>query len=68
MVNNALPFTPPGGRVTVRTLSPQADGDQTKFDKSQDQDAALIVEIVDNGQGMTPEVRDRLFTDAAIST
>lgn len=56
LVNNAIPATPAGGSITVRTRGPQA-GENT-----------LTVEVQDTGQGMPDHVRARLFTDEAIST
>jgi len=56
LVNNAIPETPPGGSVTIRTRPPEP-GEET-----------IRVEVADTGRGMEKEVRDRLFSDAAIST
>ena len=51
LIENALEAVPPEGRVLVRTFSDNT----TKRPR-------VIVEIIDNGSGMTPEfVRDRLF-------
>jgi len=51
LIENALEAVPPEGRVLVRTY--RDDGAKRP---------RVIVEIIDNGQGMTPEyVRDRLF-------
>ncbi len=55
LVNNALPETPPGGSVI---LSVQTDPDP----------AFYILSVADTGVGMPPEVRTKLFTDAAYST
>jgi signal transduction histidine kinase len=56
LANNAIPETPEGGCVTIRTraLSPK--------------ESSFMVEVADTGRGMPPAVRDRLFTDEAIST
>ncbi|WP_170065471.1 GAF domain-containing sensor histidine kinase [Abditibacterium utsteinense] len=56
LVNNAVPETPEGGRVTIKTraLAPS--------------NSNFLVEVSDSGRGMSAEVRDKLFTDAAIST
>jgi len=54
LVNNALPETPRGGSVTLRTRR----GD----------DAFLCIEVEDTGRGMSEHVRSRLFTDEAVST
>ncbi len=56
LVNNAIPETPAGGRITVRTRAPQ-QGEST-----------LRVEIQDTGKGIPEHVRVRLFTDEAVST
>jgi signal transduction histidine kinase len=55
LVNNAIPETPPGGSITVRTRSLQAEG-------------VLLVEVEDTGKGIPEKVRARLFSDDAIST
>ena len=56
LVNNAIPATPAGGAITVRTRGPRAGED------------TLLVEVQDTGRGMPDHVRARLFTDEAIST
>ena len=53
LVNNAIPETPPGGSVTLRTRT---------------QNATLIIEVADTGRGIPETVRAKLFTDDAIST
>lgn len=51
LIENALEAVPPEGRVLVRTFR----DDSAKRPR-------VVVEIIDNGSGMTPEfVRDRLF-------
>jgi signal transduction histidine kinase len=51
LIENALEAVPPEGRVLVRTFR----DDTAKRPR-------VIIEIIDNGSGMTPEfVRDRLF-------
>lgn len=65
LVNNAIPETPPHGRITIRTLLKQ----QTELA----QDGVLLgdsifLEVEDTGKGIPEEVRNRLFTDEAIST
>ncbi len=55
LVNNALPFTPSGGSVTLGTQYTEGDTFFTVF-------------VQDTGQGMPEHVRARLFTDAAVST
>ena len=55
LVNNALPETPEGGTVTLRTL-PNADGE------------TVTVQVADTGGGIPPHVLARLFTAEAVST
>lgn len=56
LVNNAVPETPAGGSITLRTRPPEADED------------TLLIEVEDTGGGMPEHVRNRLFTDEAVST
>ena len=56
LVNNAIPETPSGGSVTIRTKSP-APGEDT-----------ILLEVEDTGNGVPEHVRALLFTDQAIST
>ncbi|HEX9995644.1 MAG TPA: ATP-binding protein [Abditibacterium sp.] len=56
LANNAIPETPEGGKVTLRT---RALGTPER---------TFLVEVADTGRGMPPAVRDRLFTDEAISS
>jgi signal transduction histidine kinase len=55
LINNAIPETPPGGSITVRGYLDQDTG-------------GIALAVADTGRGMTPEVRDRLFSAKAIST
>ena len=59
LVNNALPETPPGGAIWIRTRAeppaPQAA-------------QAVVIEVEDNGGGMPERVRSSLFTASAVST
>ena len=55
LINNAIPEVPPGGSVTVCGHPPTSEG-------------AIVVSVIDTGRGMSPEVRDRLFTKRSIST
>ena len=55
LVNNAVAEVPSGGSVTVRAQhDPMAD--------------SITVCVADTGKGMTPEIRDRLFTPRAVSS
>ncbi len=58
LINNAIPETPAGGRITVETdLGPGQDGVD-----------GLRLRVRDTGRGMPAPVRERLFTKNAIST
>jgi signal transduction histidine kinase len=59
LINNAIPETPQGGTIFVRTSIREAEGDEG---------AAAIVEVEDTGRGIPEEVRARLFTEDAVST
>ncbi len=56
LINNAIPETPEDGTILIRTRAfiPEPD----KF----------TVEVADTGKGMPANVREKLFTDEAIST
>lgn len=56
LVNNAIPATPAGGSITLRTRGPGPGED------------AVLVEVADTGRGMSAEMLSKLFTDAATST
>ena len=56
LINNAIAETPEDGIIVVRTR--QLASDQGRF----------LVEIADTGGGMPDEVREKLFTDEAVST
>jgi signal transduction histidine kinase len=56
LVNNAIPFTPEGGSVTVRTRGPVA-GEET-----------FRVEVQDTGQGMPEHIRAHILSGEPIST
>jgi signal transduction histidine kinase/response regulator RpfG family c-di-GMP phosphodiesterase len=51
LLRNAVKFTPPGGRVVIRTRDEPADGDQPK----------LRIEVEDTGIGIPPEVMSEIF-------
>ncbi|MGH7164698.1 MAG: hybrid sensor histidine kinase/response regulator, partial [Nitrospiraceae bacterium] len=54
LVNNAIPELPAGGSITIRGRSDPSAG-------------VLVLSVVDTGRGMSPQVRDSLFTGRAIS-
>ena len=54
LVNNAIPEIPAGGSVTVR-------GRRDESGKH------VVLSVIDTGKGMSPEVRDSLFSYKAIS-
>ncbi len=54
LVNNAIPETPLGGSVTI--------GGKVGTDNT-----TIMLSVSDTGNGMPPEIRDRLFTNEAIS-
>lgn len=54
LVNNAIPEVPPSGSVTVRG-------------RLDEWGTHIVLSVVDTGKGMTPEVRDSLFSYRAIS-
>ena len=55
LINNAIPETPPGGSITVRGRLDQDTG-------------GIALAVADTGRGMSPEIRDRLFSVKALST
>lgn len=56
LVNNAIPETPEGGSVTIRTRRARKDED------------SLSIEVQDTGRGIPEHVRSKLFTADAVST
>lgn len=48
LLSNAVRYTEPGGRIEVRTI--RADG-------------MYVIEVIDTGIGMTPDVVERIFDD-----
>ncbi len=54
LVNNALPETPDGGSITITTRRSGTD--------------SITVQVADTGRGIPAHVRERLFTDEAVST
>ena len=57
LVNNAIPETPEGGMIKIRTQAAQRESEP-----------GLQIQVQDTGRGMPPHVRERMFTDNAIST
>ncbi len=47
LMKNAIKFTPPGGHVEIRTSNPD--------------ERSLMIEVVDDGAGIEPEVLPRIF-------
>lgn len=60
LVNNAIPETPSGGWVAVRTY--------VRYDGEFPEGNYLGIEVADTGRGIPPEVKESLFTDKAVST
>ena len=54
LVNNAIPEVPPGGSITIRGRLDSAAG-------------TVCLSVIDTGRGMSPEVRESLFSGHAIS-
>jgi signal transduction histidine kinase len=54
LVNNAIPEVPAGGSVTVRGRRDESG-------------QHVVLSVIDSGKGMSPEVRDSLFSYQAIS-
>ncbi|HTE19646.1 MAG TPA: GAF domain-containing sensor histidine kinase [Armatimonadota bacterium] len=57
LVNNAIPETPEGGLIVIRTRPIELKGEP-----------GLEIEVADTGTGMPPHVRERMFSDHAVST
>jgi signal transduction histidine kinase len=57
LINNAIPETPSGGTISVRTRPVTVDGEER-----------LEVVVADTGRGMPEHVRAHLFTDHVVST
>jgi len=60
LVNNAIPETPAGGSITVKT-SAETEGE---FPDG----AYVMIRVQDTGNGMPDHVKAKLFSDQAIST
>lgn len=57
LINNAIPETPEGGKIMVRSRNIDFDGQP-----------GLEIQVADTGHGMPAHVRARMFTENAIST
>lgn len=57
LINNAIPETPQGGMILVRTREVDLQGSP-----------GVEIQVQDTGKGMPPHVRERMFTDNAVST
>ncbi|MFN3651098.1 MAG: ATP-binding protein [Armatimonadota bacterium] len=57
LINNAIPETPEGGTISVSARPTELNGVP-----------ALEIQVADTGRGMPPHIRERMFTDSAIST
>jgi signal transduction histidine kinase len=57
LINNAIPETPEGGMIMVRTRTIEVD-----------EKPGLEIQVADTGRGIPPHVRERMFSDSAIST
>ncbi len=53
LLQNAVKFTPPQGRVDLRLAREQAHGLRG--------DTAIVLEVADTGAGIKPEILDRIF-------
>lgn len=67
LVDNAIPETPAGGSITLRTRAAQESTDQERAGEGAANEMILI-EVADTGRGMSEEVRRRWGTTAAKST
>jgi len=57
LINNAIPETPEGGMIMVRARNVEIDGQMR-----------IEIQVADTGKGMSPKVRERMFSENAIST
>jgi signal transduction histidine kinase len=57
LINNAIPETPEGGMIMVRTRNVDLEGKP-----------GLEIQVADTGRGMSARVRERMFSESAIST
>ena len=63
LVNNAIQATPAGGSVTTTTRLSEI-GEFAEYPGQQ----VVVMEVVDTGEGMPPDVKAKAFTDNAVST
>lgn len=61
LINNAIPETPEGGMIMVRTRA-------VAFPTPGGSVPGLQIQVQDTGHGMPPHVRERMFTEDAVST
>jgi signal transduction histidine kinase len=59
LINNAIPYTPAGGFVFVRTRLTRPEEDEAA--------PRLQIEVADTGRGIPPHILDKLFTGQAVS-
>jgi signal transduction histidine kinase len=57
LINNAIPETPEGGTIFVRTRLAELNGKP-----------AIEAQVADTGRGMPEHVKARMFTESAVST
>lgn len=57
LINNAIPETPEGGMIMVRARNLDVNGRPS-----------LEIQVADTGRGMSARVRERMFSESAIST
>jgi len=58
---NARDAMPEGGTLTIKTSNETLDNRKTSYGLSLNEGDYVMISISDNGSGMTPETRDRLF-------
>jgi signal transduction histidine kinase len=59
LINNAIPYTPSGGFVYVRTRLTRPEEDEHA--------PRLQIEVADTGRGIPPHILEKLFTGQAVS-
>ncbi len=58
---NARDSMPTGGTLTIRTLSRPACSHPADFAEESQGERCVLMEFIDTGCGMTPEIRERIF-------